>query len=448
MTETVLIRPQTDDDTVEIKREPYRPSRPARMGPGRVLRHIAGIDETILDWAPEERHRYTRLGAIVLNTGLMAALSMYVLLGSHQISPLILVPAALTWGYIVLSFDRWLVSNTHGTGGMGTGTFIARTAISVLMGLVVAEPLLLWMFGTDIHTQINQTRAESIETYESTLKRCNPLDGEAPKDAAGCSKEFTLNVPGAPRPLLDAKAAAERERDKAKTDIAAIDTEINRREDLARQECNGTKGNGLSGRVGEGPNCRQLRGETQQYKASSGRADRQDELDAANTKISGIDVQLAAASQTYSQNVTAAIKQRVEQKKADMDRPGLLDQEKALTELGGQNFFVLFQSNLVRLLLMVLDCLPVLVKKMTRPTTYDGLLSRQLTVDNRLHEKTLKNRSEREVGDLEVQIQQNEHNVRVRKERIEEQGRDAEADRQTNIDAQIEELARRLRGDA
>nr|BFE63949.1 DUF4407 domain-containing protein [Dactylosporangium thailandense] len=447
MTETVLIRPQSDEDTVEIKREPYRPSRPARMGPGRWLRHIAGVDETILDWAPEERHRYTRLGAIVLNTGIMAALSMYVLLGSHEISPLILVPAALTWGYIVLSFDRWLVSNTHGTGGMSTGTFIARTAISVLMGLVVAEPLLLWMFSSDIHSQVNKTRSATVETYESTLKRCNPLDGEAPKDPTGCSKEFTLNVAGAPRPLLDAKAAAERERDKAKSDIAAIDAEINRREDLARQECNGTKGTGLSGRVGEGPNCRQLRGETQQYKASSGRADRQKELDTANAKIAEIDAQLTAASRTYSENVTATIKQRVDQKRDEMERPGLLDQEKALDELGRENSFVLFQSYLLRLLLVVLDCLPVLVKKMTRPTTYDGLLSRQLTVDNRLHEKTLKNHSEREIGDLDVQIQQNEHNVRVRKERIEEQGRDAEADRQANLDAQIEELARRLRGD-
>lgn len=445
--DTLFVRPRRspeDEDTVELKRDPYRPARPTRRGLGYVLRQTAGVDEAILDWVPEERHRYTRLGAIVLNTGLMAAVSMFVLLSSHSINVLLLIPAALLWGYIILTFDRWLVSNTHGMVGMSTGTFVMRLLISILMGLVVAEPLLLWMFGSDVHTQVNKDRTAIVNRYEGTLERCNPVSGGHP---AGCTEEFLINVAGSPLPLLDTKTKAEAERKKITDAIAAIDAEIQRREDLARRECNGTSGTGLSGRVGEGPNCRQLRGETQKYINSSGRPQRQAELDAINAEIVKIDAELAAASQGYSLAVSGAIKTQVEAKVAEMEDPGLLDQVKALDQLGRDNVFVLIQSWLVRLLLVVLDCLPVLTKKMSRPTTYDGLLSRQLTIDNRLHDKHMQNRSEREVGDLEVQIQQNEHDVRVRKERIEEQGRDAEADRQASLDSQIEVLARRLRGD-
>ncbi|WP_422772310.1 DUF4407 domain-containing protein [Plantactinospora sp. WMMC1484] len=437
----------SDEDTVELTREPYRPARPARRGVGYLLRQIAGVDEPILDWVPEERHRYNRLGAILLNTGLMASLSMLALLGSHSVPLAALVPAALLWGYVILTFDRWLVTDTHGTGGMRTGKFLIRLAISILMGLVVAEPLLLWIFKSDVHTQIGKERTTLVGTYESTLKRCNTLSGEPPADQTGCTTEFLLNVPGSPRPLLESKAAKESERIKIQKAVAVIDAEIKRREDLARRECNGTPGVGLTGRVGEGPNCRQLRGETATYVASSGRPQRQAELDAANAEIARIDAELSTASQRYAEDVSAAISAKVEAKESTLKNPGLLDQVRALDHLGRENVFVLIQSWLLRLLLVVVDALPVITKRLSRATTYDGLLSRQLIVDDKLHERSLKSRVERELGDLDVQIQENEHSVRLRKERIEERGRDAEADRQAGLDAQIEELARRLRGD-
>lgn len=448
MSESVLIRPQfTDEDTVEIRREPYRPAKPTRRGPGYLLRQLAGLDEAILDWVPEERHRYTRLGAIVLNTGLMAALSMLALLSSHDVPIAALIPAALVWGYIIVTFDSWLVSNTHGTAGLNTGTFLVRLAISVLMGLVVAEPLLLWTFKSDVDTQINKDRTSVVANFGTTLKRCNPLSGAAPSDATDCTREFLLNVAGNPQPLRDSLTTTETEREKIKTAIAAINTERTRREDLARRECNGTTGTGLSGRVGEGPNCRRLRTEADDYLRTSGLAQRQAELNAINTKIADLEVQVTDASTGYSAAVTTAIEEKVAGKKGDFESPGLLARVKALDALGAENVFVLIQAWLLRLLLIVVDCLPVLTKKMSRATTYDALLSRQLTVDSRLHDKHMKRRAEVEIGDLDVRIKENEHNIRVRMEAIEEAGRAAEADRQAGLDEQIEELARRLRGD-
>src|SRR5215469_8465617 len=92
----------------------YRPEPPSR-GLGRLLRRVAGVKEDILDWIPEERPRYTRLGAIILNTGLMAAISMMAALGKVvTIFWLALVPICVIWGFVIVSFDGWLIASTHG----------------------------------------------------------------------------------------------------------------------------------------------------------------------------------------------------------------------------------------------------------------------------------------------------------------------------------------------
>lgn len=59
----------------------YWPARPEHGVP-RLLRRLAGIREDVLDWVPEERPRYTRLGLIVANTGIMAAAAMLIALTS------------------------------------------------------------------------------------------------------------------------------------------------------------------------------------------------------------------------------------------------------------------------------------------------------------------------------------------------------------------------------
>src|SRR5262245_41106021 len=97
--------------------DPAAPARPD-ASPWRLIRRLAGVDEELLAWVPEERPRSTRLGAIIANTGLLAALSMFFALSTIVAMPWpYLVPTALLWGFIIINLDGWLVASTHGILG-------------------------------------------------------------------------------------------------------------------------------------------------------------------------------------------------------------------------------------------------------------------------------------------------------------------------------------------
>lgn len=444
MTETLLIRPRDGDHgDGRDDRQPYRPAR-AEYGPGRALRQIAGVNETILDWVPEERPRYSRLGAIVLNTGLMAGLSMAVLLSKVDVPFVLVIPVALMWGYLILSFDGWLVASTHGVLGLAKlRIFLPRLLISILMGVVIAEPLLLWVFGPAIETEVRDQREAVVAEHEGELKECNPTSGEPPT-ANGCGP-FLLNVANPPGSVRQELANAQAERTKLGGRIAAINTELRRREELARLECNGTKRPGTTGRVGEGPNCRRNRAEADGYKESSNLSRHEADLVAVNRRIDGLTAREGAASAAYAEAVNAEITKRVEDKRNNQDMIGILDEDRALGALSAKSGFVLVGSWLLRLLLVAIDCLPVLTKLMSRTTTYDVLLSRQLDISGRLHEKYTTEREQRDSGRVDVSILENEHRVRTEMEQIDEANRDARANREAVLDDQIETLAARLR---
>jgi hypothetical protein len=445
MSESVIIRPRSGASAGggDDRREPLRPSRP-QYGVGRMLRRIAGVDEVTLDWVPEERPRYARLGAIVLNTGLMAALSMSVLLQTVNISPFLVAPVALIWGYLILSFDGWLVASTHGVIGMAKlRMFLPRLVISVLMGVVIAEPLLLRVFAPAIHTEINEERKAQVDDYESRLRQCNPTTAGA-AIPAGCG-DFLLNVGDSPDGVRQELTLATQERAKLQTLIAGINTELTKRENLARAECNGDPGPGLSNRRGEGPNCRRDRAETDRYRASSDLDEHQADLVTLNRRIDDLTATAGTASTKYAVALNAAITTKVTEKRDSQEQIGILDEDKALGALSSQSGFVLVGSWLLRLLLVAIDCLPVLTKLMSRTTTYDALVSRQLDISNRLHDKFTTQKEQHDAGRADVAMHRNDHRVRTAMAAIDDESRDARADHEADLDRQVEELAARLR---
>jgi hypothetical protein len=408
MTDTTLIRLQGERDfQQQAGTEPFRPSPPAR-GLGRWLRRVAGVNEAILDWVPEERPRYTWQGAILINTAVLAGISMLVLLGRTELPGLLMVPMALLWAGVILTFDAWLVASTHGaTGRSKLAMYLPRILISVLMGAVIAEPLLLSLFAPAIHTEVNQQRKRDLDAYENRLRECNPITGE-PTTVTGCTDRLNLDNPLVSiRTDLTRKTA---QRDRLQAQVKAINTELTRREEVSRAECNGTKiSRSTTGIAGEGPNCDRNRREADRYRASSDIDAREADLSATNREIAKLTADEAAAGRTYAAAVHAGIAAKVTDARNAQEKIGILDEDRALGVLAASSAFVNIGSWLLRLLLIVVDCLPVLTKVLSRSTTYDALLSRQVGVTDRLHDKFSEEREHRFTRQADLALERNEH---------------------------------------
>ena len=420
----------------QVLGERLAPAEPSQ-GPGRRLRAIAGVDESILDWVPEERARYTRLGAIIMNTGLLAGLSLITALSHVVRAPLFAVLlVGMFWAFMVMSFDGWLIASTHGVlGAMKVWFFLPRIVVSVLLGAVIAEPLVLWAFAPAINRDVQSFRAQTLAAAVTEWTRCNPPTGIQPAGAA--CQDYILNIQGGDSPEIAQQDlnGLKAQRQVVANRIASINVKLVQMENLARDECNGNKGSGFSGVVGQGPNCDRDRAEADQFRRDS-------KLDQEESALTGLDAPIVAANnhlQTITNNYGSRVAQAIAQAKAnqqeEQDGPiGLLEQSAALGRLSAHSGFVLAAQWMLRLLLIALDCLPVLAKLIGGTTSYDRLVNARLQMRKRMHAK-----------DIESTEHRYAHQKRVVDEILNDEVRAGRARQRAAQRAEIENLVEELR---
>jgi hypothetical protein len=428
-TDTLLTREQ-------VLGERLAPAEPSH-GPGRGLRAIAGVDESILDWVPEERARYTRLGAIILNTGLLAGLSLITALNHVVRAPFFAVLlVGMFWAFMVMSFDGWLIASTHGViGAMKVWFFLPRIVVSVLLGAVIAEPLVLWAFAPAVNRDVQSYRAQTLAAAVTQWTHCNPPTGIQPADAA--CRDYILNIQGG-----DSPAIAQQDLDGLKAQrkvvadrIASINAQLEKKENLARDECNGRKGSGLSGFVGQGPNCDRDRAEADQFRRDSKLDQEENALTNLDAQIVAGDNHLKTITDNYGNRVAKAIAQaKANQQKEQDGTIGLLEQSAALGRLSVHSGFVLAAQWMLRLLLITLDCLPVFAKLIGGTTSYDRLVNARLQMRKRMHAKNIESTEHRYA-----------HQQRVVDEILNDEVRVGRARQRAAQRAEIENLVEELR---
>ena|SRR5512146_661444 len=385
----------------------YWPARPEHGVP-RLLRRLAGIREDVLDWVPEERPRYTRLGLIVANTGIMAAAAMLIALTSVISVPWAwLVPFAVLWGYLICSIDGLLVASTHGVLVGKWKLYLPRLFISVLIGAIVAEPLVLWYFKPSITAEVAQQRAMDQAKYESQWVKCNPPNGSHPAD---CMTAYILNIPNSPANVSQELSNEKRLLSSVQTQISRIDSAIAQLRYKASAECDGILlgGGQTTGQAGAGVNCQQDRKDAADYGPDHDLPGLITEQGQYQQKTGQLTQQLAQSQSGYGRQIREGIAQQVALWKEGIGKPGLLDEDRALQALAAQNSFVFVEQWLLRLLLIALDALPVLAKWFSQTSKYDRLYTRQLESGDRRHDKHLDTHERRQLTSLDLQHKANE----------------------------------------
>jgi hypothetical protein len=425
-----------------------RPAPPAR-DLGRFFRMLIGIREQLLDWVPEERARYSRMGAVVLATAILAAVSMIIAMGYvSSASFWFRLPIGLAWGGLIVAFDSWLIASTHGSMRLTTlWTFLPRVVVSVLIGVVVAEPLIMTVFQSSISVNYNTYNGDQIKTYEASLTRCNPTD-PAVRSPADCGDNI-LTIANSPISITDRLSRTTAQRDALQAQLAALNKQHDRLVQIATDECAGTIGAGLTGVRGEGQQCLDDKSQAQQYSDNNQIPQKSRTLAGLNTEIDQLTRQKQNAFSTYASNVHNAITNAVTKRAKQLDKPlGLLDADASLGRLADQSFFVMAAEWLLRALLVAIDLLPVLVKVLGGKTTYDALTSQQLDHSVQLHQTKLELSKRKANGKYRVGMAAIESDVHHQISMIKEVERTRRASKMARNGEEVATLAAHLRGKA
>ncbi|MFC5181837.1 DUF4407 domain-containing protein [Actinomadura harenae] len=426
-----------------------RPRRPVRgpKGPGVWLRSLIGVDESVLSMAPLDRGRYTAMALIVVNAGILAALSMTVMVQKFTDAPLVAVlPVALFWGWVIFSMDRWLISSSHGTQSSG-GVFLIRVLLAVVLGFVVAEPLLIKMFEPAIHRQVAEDRRVERASKLSALTSCNPVPYR-PLPATGAKscmdRRLLITVGADPAGAASTVASLNGQVSALSKAIDKDRAALQRLERLGHAECGGQRvGDETTGLAGEGPNCRQIRSERAAALDTSRLPERQAQLADLQTKARNAVEAQDRVNARYSTEIAQEIDKQLPRPEGKI---GILEEDDALLALQAGNPMVLLFVWLLRIALITLDCLPILTKRLSGLSAYDRQVADHVAADMETHEVFLKHaklqNTQARIEALRLMDEQ-ERDRRLSRERHEAEARNSEDEQ---MKQQIRDFAARLKG--
>lgn len=375
-----------------------------------------GVDESLMDKVRLERASYASFGALVVMTAVVAAFSMWFavqeMAGSGAARAIL---PGLIWFLFIYNMDRIIVTSRPGGAWNRWIMFVSRAALAILLGTVIAEPLVLKVFQSQIETQVKQDRSDHLAALETKLLQCNPdpTDPNAARPAGDCATRFQLAVSTNPaaqagrlKGLQDQAAALDKK-------ITEEQAEIRRLNDMAAMECNGSKGPGLSGKFGNGINCRTDRANATEYENSVPLADQQTQLTALTGQITLLQTAITNSRDVFVSQRADQIHERLAEL-TPVDAPiGLLERMSALSKIGGENAALGMGIWLVRLLFICIDCSPVLIK-MTHRSRYEKLVDTALDDAVETYRIALQGRdSERAMAQDEQEQLRREHAIEM-----------------------------------
>ncbi|GAA3803431.1 DUF4407 domain-containing protein [Streptomyces coacervatus] len=429
---------------------PFRPDRPDR---GRVavrLRRLIGVREDVLDYVPEERPRYTRYGVVVLNTALLAGLSMAVALATYRSGmPLAaLITVAVVWSGVILSLDSWLVSTTHGIpAGRLLRTVLPRLVISLLLSISIAEPLLFQFFDKEIRQQIAVSNDEAVKHYEGMLIRCNPKTGEV--DASAACHDYQLNVKNSPAQLAKSIAGNTDATQQMQSRVEAITKTSKGNWAVADRECDRKKWIWITPTAARTTEtCENAKKSAKAYDRSSRIDYYQGQLKKLTTTGTTLSAQQDRASASYGPALQRTVAAAVHKRRAELADDGLLTRAHALEAVAWNDWFAALIFVVVHLLLLGIDSMPVLGKLMSGSTTYDGLLVSRFETSRRIHADEIEVQYACAEMEHEVQRHRVQQETTERMQRLEHEQRLAQAERSLKLRAELDRRsANLLRGD-
>lgn len=132
----------------------------------------SGVDRNLLKRTPSDFNKFAGIGATVFFTGIFAwiasAYALYTVFNNMVYAALF----GLVWGLMIFNLDRYIVSSLKKKGSIfkDLGMALPRIVLAVIISIVIAKPLELKIFETEINNEIVSMQLESRKNQESLLK--------------------------------------------------------------------------------------------------------------------------------------------------------------------------------------------------------------------------------------------------------------------------------------
>ena len=319
-----------------------------------LLQRAAAADPEVLKRYPAERSRYTGMGGALLFTAFLAFVSgsVYAFDFLHAALPLALL-FGLAWGAGIFNLDRWMLTATRRQDKPWKTLLMAvpRIALALLMGFVIAEPVLLRVF----HEEVKHQAAELKEVqHEKELAGINAKFSDI--------KDLETKVTALEGQLTPAVGAAVENNPRYKTLTAEYNT-LNAQ--LAQARADRDRAHGLL-RDNRAKVVRTLRTQVHDKRVEMQdlRRELQSAEDAANkTKIATASAALGLVQQRLAQRQTerqGALKYANDHYQAG--ETGLMERVEALGALTRSSSATALYTWMLRLFIIFVDLVPIVFK--------------------------------------------------------------------------------------
>lgn len=293
----------------------------------------SGAEQQIIKRTPTELNRLAGIGACVFFTGVFAfvaaSYAIYTVFDSVMASLLF----GLLWGLMIFNLDRYIVSTLRKKTGFmrELGSVVPRLVLAVFIAVVIAKPLELKIFESEINAELALMQQENRAEQESIIRsRFTAELVSLNEDISALKNE------------IEAKAAL---RDKSV--------------EMALAEADGTGGSGIRNM---GPI----------YSIKKKEADKQ-EMEYATIKA-------------RNENLVAQKQERIAMLEESMDealtsitvitKAGLASRIQALSRLTSKNHAIFLASIFIMLLFVAVETAPIFVKLMSERSPYDFVLDK------------------------------------------------------------------------
>lgn len=161
----------------------------------KMLWWMAAADAQFMKDCGPDKFRYTVIGYTVMVTWIFATLAWGYFFSTLFNDMLLIIPAALFFGFVILTIDRGLIAGLNSNGGRNKWfTLSLRLVLALTIGFFISQPVVLMLFKKDIDGHLPVVNEKKISAYTQQVRR--KRDGAAATTGRNCAYPQRTKVEG------------------------------------------------------------------------------------------------------------------------------------------------------------------------------------------------------------------------------------------------------------